>query len=124
MMLLNVPTMPSGAWPSCTATGSWPLSWPSSTGPGAAPLDDQRLGSDLVWGMGDMVAPLGILGVLVAWASYDQKEARRIDRRLAEASASQGNGSSLVKRASAAESPHAPPAPDPAKRATGNGHGP
>jgi cytochrome c oxidase assembly factor CtaG len=96
---------------------------------GPSPLEDQRLGGGLLWGMGEVVALAGILGVLVAWVNYDQKEARRVDRRLAQTRAAQPNGSSLVKRASAGESapalPQAPPPPansDAARGVSGNGH--
>ena len=51
---------------------------------GPAPLADQQLGGAILWGAGDAIALGAVLGILVSWASYDQKVvAVREDRRLA-----------------------------------------
>jgi putative copper resistance protein D len=51
---------------------------------GPTPLADQQAGGAILWGAGDLVALAAVLGVLVAWASYDQNVvAVREDRRLA-----------------------------------------
>jgi putative membrane protein len=48
----------------------------------ADPLAHQQAGGGLLWGIGDVVALVAAIGVMVAWANQDAKEARRIDRRL------------------------------------------
>jgi cytochrome c oxidase assembly factor CtaG len=51
---------------------------------GPAPLADQQAGGAILWGAGDLVALGAVLGILVAWANYDQNVvAVREDRRLA-----------------------------------------
>jgi cytochrome c oxidase assembly factor CtaG len=51
---------------------------------GPTPLADQQAGGAILWGAGDLVALGAVLGILVAWASYDQNVvAVREDRRLA-----------------------------------------
>jgi cytochrome c oxidase assembly factor CtaG len=51
---------------------------------GPAPLADQQAGGAILWGAGDLVALGAVLGILVAWANYDQNVvAAREDRRLA-----------------------------------------
>jgi putative copper resistance protein D len=51
---------------------------------GPAPLDDQHVGGAILWGAGDLVALVAVLGVLISWASYEEKVvAVREDRRLA-----------------------------------------
>jgi cytochrome c oxidase assembly factor CtaG len=46
------------------------------------PLADQRVGGGILWGVGDLISIVAALGIMVAWANQDEKEARRIDRRL------------------------------------------
>jgi putative membrane protein len=48
----------------------------------ADPLAHQQAGGGLLWGIGDLVTLVAALGVMVAWANQDAKEARRTDRRL------------------------------------------
>jgi cytochrome c oxidase assembly factor CtaG len=51
---------------------------------GPTPLDDQRAGGAILWGAGDLIALAAILGILVAWASYEEKVvAAREDRQVA-----------------------------------------
>ena len=51
---------------------------------GPAPLADQQVGGAILWGAGDLITLAAVLGVLVAWASYEEKVvAVREDRRLA-----------------------------------------
>jgi putative membrane protein len=51
---------------------------------GPTPLADQQAGGAILWGAGDLVALGAVLGILAAWASYDQNVvAVREDRRLA-----------------------------------------
>jgi putative membrane protein len=51
---------------------------------GPTPLADQQAGGAILWGAGDLVALGAVLGILVAWANYDQNVvAVREDRRLA-----------------------------------------
>jgi putative membrane protein len=58
--------------------GTFPRSW------GPTPLADQQAGGAILWGAGDLVALGAVLGILAAWASYDQNVvAVREDRRLA-----------------------------------------
>jgi putative copper resistance protein D len=57
---------------------------------GASPLHDQRTGGGLLWMVGDL---LGIVAggiVLVQWMAADEREARRVDRRLADERAAKG----------------------------------
>jgi cytochrome c oxidase assembly factor CtaG len=46
------------------------------------PLADQHAGGGILWAVGDLVSVVAALGIMVAWADQDQKEAARIDRRL------------------------------------------
>src|SRR5262245_14952047 len=46
------------------------------------PLADQHAGGGILWAVGDLVSVVAALGVMVAWADQDQKEAARIDHRL------------------------------------------
>jgi putative membrane protein len=39
---------------------------------GPTPLADQQAGGAILWGAGDLVALGAVLGILIAWASYDQ----------------------------------------------------
>jgi putative copper resistance protein D len=51
---------------------------------GPTPLADQQVGGAILWGAGDLIALLAVLGVLISWASYEEKVvAVREDRRLA-----------------------------------------
>jgi cytochrome c oxidase assembly factor CtaG len=51
---------------------------------GPAPLADQQAGGAILWGAGDLVAIGAVLGILVAWASYEENVvAAREDRRVA-----------------------------------------
>jgi cytochrome c oxidase assembly factor CtaG len=51
---------------------------------GPTPLADQQAGGAILWGAGDLVALGAVLGILVAWASYEEKVvAAREDRRVA-----------------------------------------
>jgi cytochrome c oxidase assembly factor CtaG len=51
---------------------------------GPAPLADQQVGGAILWGAGDLIALAAVLGVLISWASYEEKVvAPREDRRLA-----------------------------------------
>jgi cytochrome c oxidase assembly factor CtaG len=51
---------------------------------GPTPLADQQVGGAILWGAGDLIALGAVLGVLVSWASYEEKVvAVREDRRLA-----------------------------------------
>jgi len=51
---------------------------------GPTPLADQHLGGAILWGAGDLIALGAVLGILISWASYDEKVvAVREDRRLA-----------------------------------------
>ena len=62
----------------------WPRPWRASSAPGATPLADQQVGGAILWGAGDLIAIAAVLGVLISWASYEEKVvAVREDRRLA-----------------------------------------
>ena len=51
---------------------------------GPTPLADQQIGGAILWGAGDLIALGAVLGVLISWASYEEKVvAVREDRRLA-----------------------------------------
>jgi cytochrome c oxidase assembly factor CtaG len=51
---------------------------------GATPLADQQVGGAILWGAGDLIALGAVLGILISWASYEEKVvAVREDRRLA-----------------------------------------
>jgi cytochrome c oxidase assembly factor CtaG len=51
---------------------------------GPTPLADQQVGGAILWGAGDLIALGAVLGILVSWASYEEKVvAVREDRRLA-----------------------------------------
>jgi putative membrane protein len=51
---------------------------------GPTPLSDQQVGGAILWGAGDLIALGAVLGVLISWASYEEKVvAVREDRRLA-----------------------------------------
>jgi putative membrane protein len=51
---------------------------------GPTPLADQQTGGAILWGAGDLIALGAVLGILVSWASYEEKVvAAREDRRLA-----------------------------------------
>jgi cytochrome c oxidase assembly factor CtaG len=51
---------------------------------GPTPLADQQTGGAILWGAGDLIALAAVLGVLISWASYEEKVvAVREDRRLA-----------------------------------------
>ena len=51
---------------------------------GPTPLADQQTGGAILWGAGDLIAILAVLGILISWASYEEKVvAVREDRRLA-----------------------------------------
>jgi cytochrome c oxidase assembly factor CtaG len=51
---------------------------------GPTPLADQQIGGAILWGAGDLIALTAVLGILVSWASYEEKVvAVREDRRLA-----------------------------------------
>jgi cytochrome c oxidase assembly factor CtaG len=40
---------------------------------GPTPLADQQTGGAILWGAGDLVALLAVLGILISWASYEEK---------------------------------------------------
>jgi cytochrome c oxidase assembly factor CtaG len=51
---------------------------------GPTPLADQQVGGAILWGAGDLIAIGAVLGILISWASYEEKVvAVREDRRLA-----------------------------------------
>jgi cytochrome c oxidase assembly factor CtaG len=51
---------------------------------GPTPLADQQAGGAILWGAGDLIALTAVLGILISWASYEEKVvAVREDRRLA-----------------------------------------
>jgi cytochrome c oxidase assembly factor CtaG len=51
---------------------------------GPTPLTDQQVGGAILWGAGDLIALSAVLGILISWASYEEKVvAVREDRRLA-----------------------------------------
>src|SRR4029453_3626652 len=52
--------------------------------PPMAPLPPARqpAGGGILWAAGDLVSVIAALGIMLAWADQDQKEAARIDRRL------------------------------------------
>jgi cytochrome c oxidase assembly factor CtaG len=51
---------------------------------GPTPLADQQTGGAILWGAGDLIAITAVLGILISWASYEEKVvAVREDRRLA-----------------------------------------
>jgi putative copper resistance protein D len=55
---------------------------------GPTPLADQQTGGAILWGAGDLIAIVAVLGVLISWASYEEKVvAAREDRRQARARA-------------------------------------
>jgi putative copper resistance protein D len=55
---------------------------------GPTPLADQQTGGAILWGAGDLIAIGAVLGVLISWASYEEKVvAPREDRRQARAHA-------------------------------------
>lgn len=56
----------------------------------ADPLADQQAGGGILWGMGDLIAVVAALGIMVAWANQDEKQARREDRRLDRIRGQQG----------------------------------
>jgi putative copper resistance protein D len=47
---------------------------------GASALTDQQTGGAVAWGVGELPTVLMALGVAVAWARSDEREARRRDR--------------------------------------------
>lgn len=53
----------------------------------ADPIADQQAGGGLLWGTGDLIAVVAALGIMIAWANHDEKQARREDRRLDRARA-------------------------------------
>jgi cytochrome c oxidase assembly factor CtaG len=51
---------------------------------GPTPLADQQTGGAMLWGAGDLIALAAVLGILISWASYEEKVVNvREDRRLA-----------------------------------------
>jgi cytochrome c oxidase assembly factor CtaG len=51
---------------------------------GPTPLADQQVGGAILWGAGDLIAIGAVLGILISWASYEEKVvAVREDRRVA-----------------------------------------
>jgi len=51
---------------------------------GPTPLADQQTGGAILWGAGDLIALLAVLGILISWASYEEKVVNvREDRRVA-----------------------------------------
>jgi len=65
---------------------------------GPTPLADQQTGGAILWGAGDLIALAAVLGVLISWASYEEKVvAVREDRRQARARAA-GQPSRPVSR--------------------------
>ena len=65
---------------------------------GPTPLADQQTGGAILWGAGDLIALGAVLGVLISWASYEEKVvAVREDRRQARARAT-GQASRPVSR--------------------------
>jgi putative copper resistance protein D len=51
---------------------------------GASALSDQKTGAGLMWGVGDLLGLVAGGVVLVQWMAHDEREARRLDRRLDE----------------------------------------
>src|SRR4029453_6354718 len=71
---------------------------------GPTPLADQQVGGAILWGAGDLITIGAVLGVLISWASYEEKVvAVREDRRLAR-----------ERAAGRAPPPPPPPPPPPA----------
>jgi putative copper resistance protein D len=55
---------------------------------GPTPLADQQTGGAILWGAGDLIAIVAVLGVLISWANYEEKVvAPREDRLQARARA-------------------------------------
>jgi putative membrane protein len=55
---------------------------------GPTPLADQQTGGAILWGAGDLITIGAVLGILISWASYEEKVvAVREDRRQARARA-------------------------------------
>jgi cytochrome c oxidase assembly factor CtaG len=51
---------------------------------GPTPLADQQTGGAILWGAGDLIALTAVLGILISWASYEEKVVNvREDRRVA-----------------------------------------
>jgi putative copper resistance protein D len=51
---------------------------------GPTPLADQQTGGAILWGAGDLITLLAVLGILISWANYEEKVvAVREDRRVA-----------------------------------------
>jgi putative membrane protein len=51
---------------------------------GPTPLADQQAGGAILWGAGDLITILAVLGILISWASYEEKVVNvREDRRVA-----------------------------------------
>jgi putative copper resistance protein D len=51
---------------------------------GPTPLADQQTGGAILWGAGDLIALTAVLGILISWASYEEKVVNvREDRRQA-----------------------------------------
>jgi putative copper resistance protein D len=48
----------------------------------ASPLNDQRLGAGILWGVGELFGLAALAIVLYQWMRHDEREAVRIDRRL------------------------------------------
>jgi cytochrome c oxidase assembly factor CtaG len=51
---------------------------------GPTPLADQQTGGAILWGAGDLITLAAVLGILISWASYEEKVVNvREDRRVA-----------------------------------------
>ena len=40
---------------------------------GPTPLADQQTGGAILWGAGDLITILAVLGILISWANYEEK---------------------------------------------------
>jgi putative copper resistance protein D len=45
------------------------------------PMDDQRAGAGIMWGIGDVIGIAAGLVVVHQWMRHEEREARRLDRR-------------------------------------------
>lgn len=57
---------------------------------GASALSDHKTGAGLMWGVGDVLGLVAGGIVLVQWMAHDEREARRLDRRLDQQRATAG----------------------------------
>jgi putative membrane protein len=67
---------------------------------GVAPIPDQHLAGALMWEGGMLVTVVALALVLLDWMRRDEREAERVDARLARARAAQSAGERLGEQAS------------------------